>query len=468
MLCTSGKRSDPMRIKLGTQMLLSHIAKASGSRLLTGLDATVSYLTTDTRELSEGDLFIAIPGNRYDGENYVKEAKERGAFVLSKNENSADIYNPDTKRSLLTLADYYVKNLPIILYRIGITGSVGKTTTKEFLKILLSKTYKCHASEGNFNNEIGMPLSMLSAPPETQVLIMEMGMNHEGEIGKLSRCLKPNIAIITNVGTSHIGNLGSRENIAKAKLEICEGMCRGITLVPNDEPLLKAAKGRKTFSLSEGGSDYSISKSQDGSISIFKADKLYCKTTFAPEGEHHKICLASAVSAAIEVGVSPSELAAGVCSISKDNTRQNVFYREKYHFFTDFYNASFESVLALLSIAENYKTNCKKSLLLGDLAELGEMSEKIHFNIGRAISPTTFSNLFLFGRECDATLRGAIDGGFPEERIFINRNLSDHTFTANQIRQTCREGEIIFMKASRNVRLERILKCFLKKGEKDE
>lgn len=457
-----------MRIKLGTQMRLSDIANASGSKLLTCCNATVSFLTNDTRELSKGDLFIAIPGERYDGENYVKEAKERGAFVLSKNKNSADIYSPDTKHALLAFAENYVKTLPIILYRIGITGSVGKTTTKEFLKMLLCGTYKCHATEGNFNNEIGMPMSMLAAQQDTQIMIVEMGMNHMGEICKLSRCLKPNIAIITNVGTSHIGNLGSRENIAKSKLEICEGMIDGVTLVPHDEPLLKGAMGRKTFSLSNSESDYSISENRDGFISVFKAGKLYCNTTFAPEGEHHKYCLAAAVSAAIEAGASRSAISSGVGSISRENTRQNIIYLGNYHFYTDYYNASFESVNALLSMAKNHKTDRKKSLLLGDITELGEMSKKIHFDIGSTISPATFSKLFLFGKECESILNGAIERGFPKERIFINSDLSDPEFTASQIRQACDEGEIIFMKASRRVRLERVLKCFMEKGENNE
>lgn len=457
-----------MRIKLGIKTSLREIAKALGGRLITNENAKISHVTTDTRELESGDLFIALSGERFDGENYVSEAKARRAYTLSKSQEKADIFHPDTRRALLNFAEYYCKNLPIILYRIGITGSVGKTTTKEFLQILLSRRYKCHYSKGNFNNEIGMPMSLLSAPPDTEVIIMEMGMNHPGEIKNLSLCLKPNIALITNIGTAHIGNLGSRESIAKAKLEIAEGLCRGPLIVPFNEPLLHDAKNRKTFSSSSGEADYYLTDKGDGYVSIFKDKKLCCKTTFSLDGEHHKLCLIAAASAAMEVGISPGELANRVRLISTDNTRQNVICLENYHFYADFYNASFESVMALIKVAESKKTERKISLVLGDILELGDMSEKIHLSIGEAISPLTFHNVFLYGKYCDIIRLGAINNQFPSERIFTNNDISNPGITADQIRDKCDEGEIIFMKASRGIRLENILNCFRAKGECDE
>ena len=456
-----------MRIKLGVPMSLFDIAMASGGQILTEDNTLISYISTDTREICKGDLFIAIRGESFDGESFVEDAKTKGAFIISKNRNSADIYTPDTRNALLLLAENYVKNLPIILYRIGITGSVGKTTTKEFLKIILEERYKCHASTGNFNNEIGMPMSMLSAPPDTEALIMEMGMNHPGEIRKLSKALRPNIAIITNVGTAHIGNLGSRKNIANAKLEICEGMDDGITIVPSDEPLLASAKNKKTYSFINRNSDYFFTSDSTETLSVFWGENHYCKATFAPEGEHNKICLAAAISAAIESGLSADELARGVRLISNDNTRQSVLFYEKYHFYNDFYNASFESVIALIRLAESHETNQKKSLLLGDILELGAMSGEIHFNIGKSISPLHFHNVFLYGNESQRIRLGAIENGFPNERIYINPNTSDPELTATQIRGGCDEGEIIFMKASRGTRLERVLNCFMTKGESD-
>ena len=447
-------------------MRLSEIAHAVGGRLLIGEDPTIYCISTDTRELHPSDLFIAIKGETYDGETFVKEAKETGAYALSGCKDNADIYHADSITALLSLAEYYIKSLPIILYKIGITGSVGKTTTKEFLNILLSKSYKCHISQGNHNNHIGMPMSILSAPRDTQILIMEMGMNHAGEIRRLTNCLKPNLAVITNIGSAHIGNLGNRENIAKAKLEIVEGMTDGRIIVPFDEPLLKIAKNRVTFSLSSPDSDYYF-KVRDNEFSAFNHGNFILKSNFNLEEQHNQFCLAVAVAAAMETGVSSDDLAKGISSISRYNTRQRVCFMENYIFYTDFYNASFESVIAFIHEAEEHPENTNKSLVIGDMLELGIMSRDIHFRIGSSISKSTFKNLFLVGKDAIHIAEGALKNGFPEEKIFYNPDPQSPALTASQIRKNCNAGDIIFMKGSRGIKLERILSCFDAEREKE-
>ena len=449
-----------MRIKLGMPMTMEEISKACGGILISVKKTTIYNLTTDTRDMTEGDLFIALGSKHSDVKKHLYEAKKCGAYTIGPGEENTDILHSDTKSALLALAEYYCKNLPIILYKIGITGSVGKTTTKEFLRVLLSRRYKCHATEENYNNEIGMPLSILSAPRDTEVLIIEMGMNHPGEIKKLSLCLKPNIALITNVGTAHIGNLGSRENIAKAKLEITEGLADGILIVPSNEPLLTVEKPTKSFGLFDKESDYNLVWDEVGSVSIFKEKNICCNSMFLPEGDHHKHCLAAAVAAALEAGLLPSLLAGGISSISSDNIRQRVFFLENYYFYADFYNASFESVMAMINLAKNRYSSIKKSLLLGDILELGSMCEKIHFSIGEAISPLIFNNLFLYGKGSEYIRLGAIKNGFPKSRIFLNASISDPQVTAKQIRENCSDKEMIFMKGSRGMRLENILSIF--------
>ena len=453
-----------MRINLGIPMPLHEIARASGGRLLNDENPTIYSISTDTRELQPKDLFIAIKGENFDGETFTKEAKEMGAYVLSGCRNNTDIYRDDSIAALLSLAEYYIKNLPIILYRIGITGSVGKTTTKEFLNILLSRRYKCHISDGNHNNHIGMPMSILSAPPDTQVIIMEMGMNHVGEIRRLTNCLRPNLALITNIGTAHIGNLGSRENIAKAKLEITEGMVEGKTIVPFDEPLLTGIKNRVTFSFTNIDADYFF-EAIDNEISVFRHGVFYAKSTLMLTEQHNILCMASAVTSAIETGISPCDLAEGIALISRDNTRQSVFYMKDYTFYTDFYNASLESVTAFIHEAVAYSKSEEKSLLLGDVLELGNMSRDIHFRIGMSISKNIFTNLFLVGEQSKYIAEGAIQNSFPKDRIFINPDPRTPELTARQIRENCKVGNTIFMKASRGIRLERILCCFDEQSE---
>ena len=287
-------------------------------------------------------------------------------------------------------------------------------------------------------------------------------MNQLGEIRKLSECVRPNIGIITNIGTAHIGNLGNRKNIAKAKMELTAGMNGGTLLVPYDEPLLDSVKNKKTFSLKNIEANYLLTIDTKGEIFLFKNQKLYTRSAFALSEEHHRKCLLAAASAAIEIGITSDDLSNGISKISADNTRQKVFLLENLHFYTDFYNSSRESVFAFIESAKEVRSISKKSLLLGDILELGDMSQTIHQEIGNYISPHIFNNLFLFGNHIEYIAYSAIEQGFPKERLFINHDLSDPKITAEQIRSNCQKGETIFMKASRAIRLERVLEYFRK------
>ena len=396
-----------MRIKLGMPLMLSEIALMIGEES-PPLDSEITHVSTDTRELTSGDLFIAQSG----GEAYIDDAIKMGAVVLAK------------RNFLLEFAKEYCKKLPYILYRIGITGSVGKTTTKEMLKGILERHFKVHASKGNFNNHIGMPMSILSAPPDTEILVMEMGMNHIGEIKILSECLRPNIAVITNVGTSHIGNLGSRENIARAKLEILSGMDSVVLFVPYDEPLLS---------------------SQPGAI------KVYSESQKAMERN-----MSMAISVAEYVGITKPELS----SISTDNIRQKIVLKKNHSFLTDCYNSSYESISALIESAREQEKYERRALVLGDILELGEYCQDIHYRVGQLIKPCDFDHLFLFGECAEFIYRGALESSFDKDKIFINSDPKRPDITAEQIKANCDKDELILMKASRGIRLERILDYF--------
>ncbi|MBR4835531.1 MAG: UDP-N-acetylmuramoyl-tripeptide--D-alanyl-D-alanine ligase [Clostridia bacterium] len=396
-----------MRIKLGMPLMLSEIASMIGEEKPT-LDTEITHVSTDTRELKSGDLFIPQSG----GEIYLDDALKLGAVILTK------------RNFLLEFACGYCKTLPYILYKIGITGSVGKTTTKEMLKSILEKHFKVHANEGNFNNHIGLPMSILSAPPDTEILIMEMGMNHMGEIRILSECLRPNIAVITNVGTSHIGNLGSRENIARAKLEILIGMDSGVLFVPYDEPLLNSHPG---------------------------AINVYSESTKAMDRN-----MSMAVSVAEFIGITKPDLS----NISTENIRQKMIFKKSHRFLTDYYNSSYESVAALIESAKEQEKYPRRALVLGDILELGEYCQDIHLRVGKLVKPSDFDHLFLFGEYAEFIYRGALENSFDKDKIFINSDLTRPDITAEQIKANCDENELILMKASRGVRLERILDYF--------
>lgn len=442
-----------MRVKLGIPITLSFVADClSGS--LNVNDRLITHVSTDTRELFPGDLFVAVA----DGRRYIEEAKSIGAFVISSHRDSS-IEVSDGTNVLPALAKNYVKKLPYILYRIAITGSVGKTTTKEFAKIILSERFKVHANEGNLNNHIGLPMSLLSAPEDTQILLMEMGMNHLGEIEVLSKCLEPDIGIITNIGSSHIGNLGSREAIAKAKLEVLKGMTNGKLFIPFGEPLLKPDAGRSTVSHECLDADYTLIY-QDGDVILFNGgDEIY-RSPFALRESHHLKALAFASSLGSFLGMLPEELETGTSQISTDNTRQTLICRSGYRFVADCYNSSYESVLALIETAGYHKEFGKSSVVIGDILELGEYCGRVHHMVGEAIGRACFRNVFLFGENAKHLLCGIESTGFPPEHIHVNEDLTSPEFTANQIKRFCQNDEVIYMKASRAVRLERIIDYF--------
>ena len=449
-----------MRIKLDTPLLLQDIAKIIRGECNLHINVFIEYIATDSREIERNDLFIAIKGKRHNGESYIDEVIKSGGFTLSSIRHKSDIYHPDTITALGTLASFVNKNLPYILYRVGITGSVGKTTTKEFLKSILSQKYSVHASDKNFNNEIGLPISLLSSKNEHEVLLMELGMNHLGEIARLSKYLSPNIGIITNIGTAHIGYLGSREGIAKAKLEITEGMTDGILIIPYDEPLLVTQKRTLTFSTSNRDADCCLLENNDGELLFFYKNDLFCKFSFAIMESQYRYCLANALAAAVTMGLNEADVLKGISVITKDNIRQKIIELDNLFFYTDFYNASRESVLACIEAAKSIYPGKVKNLLLGDILELGNMSDEIHYEIGRSILRKDFNNLFLFGNKITAIREGAASVGFPLNKIHVNNDISSPLTTAQQIREHCKKSEMIFMKASRAIGLERVLECF--------
>ena len=461
MLSESAKK-ETMRIKLSKPLPLSDIASLVNGRLIQSKNAIIKFISINSKITEPKDLFIPIKGQIYDGENFAQELKEKGCFILGENIDTADILVADTKRSLLDLANAFNKNLPYILYRIGITGSVGKSTTKDFLSILLSEKYKVHKNDGNKNNDIGMPLTLLSAPEESQILISEMGMNHMGEIKKLSECLMPNLGIITNIGRAHIGNLGSRENIANAKLEILCGMKSGKLIIPYDEPLLSCVKEKNTFSTSTKEADFYIEEGKGNEVFIYQNQKLICNASFGLSEKHFKNCLIAACAIAINCGLSCDELVSGISKISRENLRQFDICRENILFCADYYNSSPESVAASIEGVQKRYPNQKKSLLLGDMLELGNESDAIHQEVGANIPRGVFDKLFLFGSHAQQIGIGALGKSFGVEKIFLNTNITQPEITARQIRENCDAGEIILMKASRGVHLERVLDLFSK------
>ena len=447
-------KGDTMRIKLDIPLTVSEVISAVGGEGSCSGNEKIYYLTTDTRESEPGDLFFALDGNNSSGENYVthKLCQRLHAVTVKSAENAITV--SDTKAALLDLSSYYLGKLERLKHTVAITGSVGKTTTKEFVRVLASGSYITHTSPGNFNNEIGVPLTILSAPKNTEVLICEVGMNHTGEISKISKALSPNVAVITNIGTAHIGNLGSRENIAKAKLEILNGMSKGVLIVPKDEPLV-LSYGNKSFSISDKSADYCVSRSE-----IYESGRFRANHLFNPQGEHFIACLAASFAVCRELSIDFKCLVSRISDISQNNTRQKITKVGEFYVFEDYYNASIESIEAdfkLLASCEGYSM---RSALLGDMLELGDMSEYIHKRVGELAAYYKLDKLYLFGKYGRYYREGAIFSGFDKSKIFLNEDRTNPSLTKQQILDNVSQNEIILFKGSRNMHLEKILDLF--------
>ncbi len=446
-----------MRIKHDIQLTIKDIISATGGKTKLPHDTPISAFVTSSKEALPGDLFIALDGERTSGVNYIGDATSKGAYTISS-DSSADICVCDIRYALLEIAGAYKKKLKSLRHTVAVTGSVGKTTTKNMLSDFIGSFYKVHATEGNYNNYLGVFHTVLTAPRDTEALICEIGMNHRGEISPISRVLSPNVAVITNIGTAHIGNLGSRLEIANAKLEICDGMSRGALIIPCDEPLLSGRKNSVSFSIDNTPADYRIATIAENALGTsfdiftrkFKADGLFIKES----GRHILSALIISVAALDILGISEGKIIKRISDIKESYLRGRFLNFGEFEIFDDTYSSSFEAVINGMNLLSLFDR--KKSCVLGDMLELGDMAPELHVEIGKAAVKYGFNKVFAFGKYANFIKEGAVSEGLPEDKIFINSELDKPYITAAQIMNFCDCGELIMVKASHGIHAERI------------
>ncbi|MDE6357448.1 MAG: UDP-N-acetylmuramoyl-tripeptide--D-alanyl-D-alanine ligase, partial [Eubacteriales bacterium] len=329
-------------------ILIEEIIKAVNGVINKNIDTTNIYIenvSTDTRTIKEGDLFIPIVGENFDGHNFIESAFEKGAKVcLSEKDIETDgilIKVSNTRKALKDFAKYYrnLFNIPIV----AITGSTGKTTTKDMIASVLSQKYNILKTEGNFNNEIGLPLTIFKIDDKTQVAILEMGMNHFGEIHNLSEIASPKIAIITNIGVSHIENLGSREGILRAKNEIFDYLDKnGIKILNGDDDMLIGLKNDKTLGKLKEQHFYSLENKESAYATNIKENGLkgicatinYFNKSFDVEikfpGKHMVSNALSATIVGEKLGLSECQIKKGIETFNPSKMRMDIVENEKY------------------------------------------------------------------------------------------------------------------------------------------
>lgn len=410
----------------------------------------------DTRKLQKGELFVAIVGAR-DGHDYVKNALDAGAAAVLASrpldENIPAIYVDNTVSAMQEIARNYRKTLHI--KAVGITGSVGKTTTKEMITAVLQTTYATQKTKENFNNDIGLPVTVLSITPEHQAAVLEMGMNHFGEISLLTSIAQPDIAVITNVGRMHIENLGSEEGILQAKLEILEGLRPdGTAIFCGDIPrLYNAAKMHHalTFGRKE--------ENDIRAVDVRSEDKSVCFTALAfgqkipiclpVEGEHNVLNALAAVAVGVKCGVSAENIAAGLADFKNTGMRQKSYDLGDYHIIADCYNAGPESMRAALKVLSGAKG--RKIAVFGGMLELGDFAPKEHYEVGQEAAKVA-DLLFAYGKNSEQYVLGAKAAGMMYAERF-----ETHEALADALKRALQSEDTLLVKGSRGMKMERVL-----------
>lgn len=443
------------------KILLSDIARTVGGTI--DIKSEIGEISTDTRQLIAGSVFIAIRGERFDGHDYVAKAFEKGAVAAiteKQIENYPCIIVNDTRKAFLDLARYYRSLFNIIL--VGVTGSVGKTTTKEMIALVLSEKYNTLKTEGNLNNEIGLPKTLLGINKSHKAAVIEMGMSDFGEIERLSNTAIPTISVITNIGFSHIENLKTQEGILKAKLEILSGMSSDAPLVVNaDDRLLSTVKdslNRRvlTYGIENKTADYyakNIYEENNGTIFTVKYQDRDVEVSLPCIGRHNVLNALSAFCIGINSGISEEEIINALKKYKPDELRQNIVKKGEQTVIIDCYNASPDSMKASLSVLLQVKAenNGRKVAVLGDMLELGEMSRQLHENVGKFTEMADVDMLFTYGYDSVYIAEKAKESGVSV------MHTDDKAKLVNELKTYLKAGDVVLFKGSRGMRLEEVI-----------
>ena len=475
-------------------MQVQDFLKLINGKIITGSGKTVvNDFYKDSRLVRKNGAYIAIIGEKFDGNDFVEKAIDAGASVCiiskenanvvekAKKNNTTLILVADTLKALQEIAKYKrsLFNIPVV----AVTGSVGKTSTKDMIASVLSSKYNTLKTKGNMNNNIGMPMTILELNDEN-AMVVEMGMNHFGEIELLTDIAKPTIAVITNIGTAHIGNLGSRENILKAKLEILDGMKKKILVINNDNDLLhkfylenkdnpeieihtygienKSEVMGYNIKLGEDSSWFdckiendSENKSSVNNVLIRKQNTIDndVNNEFSVEvpvgGLHFIYNSLCAITVANLLNLNQSEIKCGIKNFVPTKNRMDITkLKNGVTIINDSYNASFDSMQMLLNYLSNF-TAKRRIAVLGDMLELGEFSKELHEKVGKEVAKNNVDILIVSGENSKYIAEKAIKDGMNKENVYYFDN-GDKIY--NFIKKIWRDGDCILFKASNGMR----------------
>lgn len=449
------------------KITISEILDATkGEVIKKGIEVNYTAVSTDTRTIGFNSIFIALKGANFNGNTFSSEASLKGARVCiideictpneDFHEDAYVIKVSDTKKALLDLAKYYRAKLGIKV--IGITGSTGKTSTKDLVAAALSTKYKVFKTKGNFNNEIGLPLMIFNITNEYDIAVLEMGMSNFGEIHNLTDVARPDIAIITNIGVSHLENLKTRENILKAKLEITDFFSRTNTLIiNNDNDLLKNIDSKiyniLRVGFVENNNDFSTLnyKLYDDSVNFVIHEEFENKDfefNINIIGKHNISNSLLAIACGRKLGLSYEELQEGFKNIEFTSMRLDIIKGNKFTLIDDSYNASPDSMKAAIDVLASIEGK-RKVAVLGTMKELGKDAFSLHKEIGEYAKLKNIDLLLCVG-EFEEAYR---EGYEIKHKIF---KFSTNEEVSNYLEKNVLQGDCILIKASRSMKFETI------------
>lgn len=456
----------PYSLKMGGYMqslTLGEIAKATNGKILNGSeDLIINGVNTDSRLIKQGELFIPLIDAR-DGHDFIDSAIKNGASALITQKdiinNSVGVIKVDnTTLALGRIARFYKKKHNV--KTVAITGSVGKTTTKDIVHSALNANINTLKTQKNFNNHIGVPYTVFSIEQEHKAAVIEMGMNHFDELNYLASIVEPDIAVITNIGMSHIENLGSREGIFKAKMEITNHFGKNNILIVNgDDEYLKTLKGKTEFKVITYGIDnenndikaYNIkSLGLFGMSFMTRVGGREYKVTVNIPGYHNVYNALCAIAVAREFGV---DLEKAIDGISRTVLTENRFEVEEYDGKTllkDYYNASADSIKAALSVMSEAKDK-RLVAVLGDILELGDYAKKTHYDLGKAVCEAGIELLVTAGANAKEIANGAKAFGLENVVSFDTTEEA-----ALYVKENIKCNDAVLIKASHGMHFEKI------------
>lgn len=440
-------------------MKVYEIVEATRGILVSGnKDDEINFFSQDSRQMTNGGMYIPLKGERFDGHNFIESAFQTGAqaIISEKDVNYEDkivIKVKDTHQALKDMASYLRNHRPVKV--VGVTGSVGKTSTRDMVYSVVKQKYKTLKTEGNYNNEIGLPLTILRYHDE-EVLVLEMGMNHLQEMSRLSMIARPDIACITNVGTAHIGELGSRENILKAKLEIINGMKEGSTLIINQDndmlqtvelPHLNVVRVGKGKEASIQASHIVLEETKSSFEVEYQGKKEIIEVPV--QGEHNISNALIAIAVGIELNISLEDIKKGIQEFKLTKNRMDILEKNHKTVIDGTYNASVDSMKSSIDVLANYKK--RKVAILADMLELGDYSQQLHEEVGSYVASKGIDILVCVGKEAKYIYQKA------------RKSMKDvYYFESNQeviarLDELLKEDDVILVKGSHSMNLKEVV-----------